>query len=171
MKVTGNPEAQNGTWGQIKLEDLEQERSEVRKTVEKKTTPKFVYEMLEGMDGKYQYEDEEGLTFKANGDFNKFILAKVDGKEVDENNYTVKSGSTIITLKPTYLDTLSEGKHLKLTLRDETFFMNAIGFNIGNLAEEYKIGDRIDVVGALEINQYNGNETIQMNLKDIRKSY
>ena len=70
--------------------------------------------MLEGMDGKYQYEDEEGLTFKANGDFNKFILAKVDGKEVDENNYTVKSGSTIITLKPTYLDTLSEGKHTLL---------------------------------------------------------
>ncbi len=40
MKVTGNPEAHNGTWEQIKLEDLEQERSEVRKTVEKKTTPK-----------------------------------------------------------------------------------------------------------------------------------
>lgn len=41
MKVTGNPEAQNGIWEQIKLEDLEQERSEVRKTVEKKTTGDF----------------------------------------------------------------------------------------------------------------------------------
>ena len=33
------------------------------------------------------------------------------GKAVDAANYTVKSGSTIISLKPEYLNTLSVGKH------------------------------------------------------------
>ena len=66
---------------------------------------------------------------------------------------------------------LSEGKHLKLSLKDDNYWIDAIGFNLGHLAEEYRIGDKIDVVGALEINQYNGRESIQINLKDIRKSY
>lgn len=66
---------------------------------------------------------------------------------------------------------LSEGKHLKLSLKDENFWIDAIGFNLGHLSEEYRIGDKIDVVGTLEINQYNGRESIQINLKDIRKSY
>lgn len=47
----------------------------------------------------------------ANGSVEKFIGIKVDGKAVDAANYTVKSGSTIITLKPEYLNTLSVGKH------------------------------------------------------------
>ena len=66
---------------------------------------------------------------------------------------------------------LSEGKHLKLSLKDDNYWIDSIGFNLGHLAEEYRIGDKIDVVGTLEINQYNGRESIQINLKDIRKSY
>ena len=65
----------------------------------------------------------------------------------------------------------SEGKHLRLTLRDSNRLINAIGFNKGNLSEEYTIGDKIDVLGVLEVNSYNGNELIQINIKDIRKSY
>lgn len=66
---------------------------------------------------------------------------------------------------------LSEGKHLKLSLKDDNYWIDAIGFNLGHLSEEYRIGDKVDVVGTLEINQYNGRESIQINLKDIRKSY
>ncbi len=66
---------------------------------------------------------------------------------------------------------LSEGKHLKLTLRDGNTIINAIGFNMGNYAEEYLIGDKIDVIGVLEINTFNDVESVQINLKDIRKSY
>ena len=65
---------------------------------------------------------------------------------------------------------LSEGKHLKLTLKDDNFLMDAIGFQLGELSTEYQIGDRVDVVGTLEINQFNGNEKVQMNIKDIRKA-
>ena len=32
------------------------------------------------------------------------------------------------------------------------------------------MGDKVDIVGTLEVNKYNGVETIQMNLKDIMKS-
>ncbi|GHU92713.1 hypothetical protein FACS1894217_12510 [Clostridia bacterium] len=40
-----------------------------------------------------------------------FTELTVDGKTVDASNYTTKSGSTIITLKDSYLKTLSAGKH------------------------------------------------------------
>ena len=58
-------------------------------------------------------------------------------------------------LKIDSIRALSEGKHLKLTLKDNSTIINAIGFNLGNLAEEYRIGDKIDVVGVLEINSFN----------------
>lgn len=77
----------------------------------------------------------------------------------------------IKNLKIDSIRALSEGRHLKLTLRDENFVINAIGFELGYLAEEYRIGDRIDVVGTLEINSFNGFSSIQINMKDIRKSY
>ena len=65
---------------------------------------------------------------------------------------------------------LSEGKHLKLTLKDKKNIVNAIGFNLGYLSSEYKIGDKIDVVGNLEINSFNGVDNLQINIKDIMKS-
>lgn len=77
----------------------------------------------------------------------------------------------IKNLKIDSIRALSEGRHLKLTLRDENFVINAIGFELGYLAEEYRIGDKIDVVGTLEINSFNGFSSIQINMKDIRKSY
>ena len=65
---------------------------------------------------------------------------------------------------------LSEGKHLKLTLKEDNKIINAIGFNMGTLAEEYKIGDKIDVAGVLEINTFNGVDNLQINIKDVMKS-
>lgn len=73
-------------------------------------------------------------------------------------------------LKIDSIRALSEGKHLKLTLKDSNNMINGIGFNIGHLAEEYRIGDKIDVAGVLEINSFNGVETMQINIKDIMRS-
>ena len=42
---------------------------------------------------------------------------------------------------------------------------------MGSYSEEYLIGDKIDVIGVLEINSFNGIESVQINMKDIRKSY
>lgn len=65
---------------------------------------------------------------------------------------------------------LTEGKHLKLTLRDDNMEIGAIGFNMGEMTNSLKIGDKVDIIGALEINEYNGYRNIQMNLKDVMKS-
>ncbi len=73
-------------------------------------------------------------------------------------------------LKIDSIRALTEGKHLKLTLKDTNYVINAIGFNMGHLVNEYLIGDKVDIVGVLEINNYNGNEMIQINLKDMMKS-
>ena len=66
---------------------------------------------------------------------------------------------------------LSEGKHLKLTLKDESMVIDAIGFNMGHLVNEYLLGDKVDVIGNLEVNSFNGRDNVQINLKDMRKSY
>ena len=42
---------------------------------------------------------------------------------------------------------------------------------MGKYSEEFLIGDKIDVIGTLEINTFNGIDMIQINMKDIRKSY
>ena len=73
-------------------------------------------------------------------------------------------------LKIDSIRALSEGKHIKMTLKDGNVIINAIGFNLGYLADEYRIGDKIDVVGTLEINSFNGVDNLQINIKDVMKS-
>ncbi len=75
-------------------------------------------------------------------------------------------------LKIDSIRSLSEGKHLKLTLKDNNIIINGIGFNLGNFAreEQYTIGDKVDIVGVLEMNHFNGEESLQINIKDIMKS-
>ena len=73
-------------------------------------------------------------------------------------------------LKIDSIRALSGGKHLKLTVKDNKNMVNAIGFNLGELANDYRIGDRIDLVGNLEINSFNGVDNIQINVKDVMKS-
>ena len=73
-------------------------------------------------------------------------------------------------LKIDSIRALTEGKHLKLTVKENKNIVNAIVFNIGELANENKIGDKVDIVGNLEMNSFNGVDSIQINIKDIMKS-
>ena len=73
-------------------------------------------------------------------------------------------------LKIDSIRSLSDGKHLKLSVKDNKNIINAIGFNMGALADIYRIGDRVDIAGNLEINSFNGVDSIQINIKDIMKS-
>ncbi len=75
----------------------------------------------------------------------------------------------ISNLKIEAIRTLSDGKHLKLFLKDETNkYIDVIGFNKGKLSDDYRIGDKVDVVGNLKVNEYNNTESIQLILDDIR---
>ncbi|MGI6090014.1 MAG: choice-of-anchor Q domain-containing protein, partial [Saccharofermentanales bacterium] len=50
-------------------------------------------------------------SFTSDADFKDFLYVRVDGKVVDKSNYEAKEGSTIVTFKPAFLETLSPGKH------------------------------------------------------------
>ena len=76
----------------------------------------------------------------------------------------------IKNLKILSIRSLSEGKHIKLKLGIDNHMIDAIGFNMGEVADKYLIGDKVDIVGSLEVNQFGGNENIQVNLKDLRKT-
>lgn len=76
----------------------------------------------------------------------------------------------IENLKIVSIRSLSEGKHLKILLKQDNFFIDSIGFNMGDLTEQYKIEDRVDIVGTIDVNAFNGNENVQITIKDIRKA-
>lgn len=76
----------------------------------------------------------------------------------------------IENLKIVSIRSLSEGKHLKILLKQDNFFIDAIGFNMGDLTEQYKIEDKVDIVGTIDINVFNGNENVQLTIKDMRRA-
>lgn len=43
--------------------------------------------------------------------FGDFIRVELDGKTIDEKNYTAEEGSAVVTLKSDYVVTLSAGEH------------------------------------------------------------
>ena len=68
-------------------------------------------EIIEGKGQSITAGEKKELTFKSNAAFSDFIRVELDGKTLDEKNYTVKEGSTIVTLKADYVATLSAGEH------------------------------------------------------------
>ena len=82
---------------------------------------RIVYEVTEGANQKYTITKNSEAKFKINADFRLFDGGKVyvDNELVDPKNYTAESGSTIITLKKEFVDTLSVGEHtLKVLFND-----------------------------------------------------
>ena len=69
------------------------------------------YKIIFGANGSWTQNTDDAMTISGNGEFSKFVTVKVDGTEVSKENYTAKSGSTIITFKKEYLNTLSAGTH------------------------------------------------------------
>ena len=80
----------------------------------------IAYGVTEGQNGTYTPGADLGLAFTADAAFAKFRGVKVDGVLLTENtDYTAISGSTIVTLKPEYLRTLSPGTHTLTVLFDD----------------------------------------------------
>ena len=84
------------------------------KTITLKGT-KNTYKFLEGENGSWTQGSDGTLRFRVNGEISKLTGVKVDGTMLSTDQYTVKSGSTIITLKSGYLKGLSVGTH-KITV-------------------------------------------------------
>lgn len=73
--------------------------------------PDFKAAITAGANGIWQKGTKSDLSFTSNAAFAHFLKVQVDGKDLDASSYTVKEGSTIVTLKAEYLETLSVGKH------------------------------------------------------------
>ena len=69
------------------------------------------YQITKGNGAKWYQESGTSLSFTANGDYSDFIGISINGKRLEDSNYTVKSGSTVITLKNSYLKKLDLGTY------------------------------------------------------------
>ena len=73
--------------------------------------PKLAPTIVEGANGKHQTGGNTDLTFRSDASFEDFLSVSVDGKVLDKNQYTLREGSILVTLKADYLSTLSVGQH------------------------------------------------------------
>lgn len=78
----------------------------------------FAPKVIAGANATWQKGSEDGLSFTSNAAFADFLKVQVDGKDLDASNYKVEEGSTIVTLKPSYLETLPVGKHTLAIVSD-----------------------------------------------------
>lgn len=58
-----------------------------------------------------------------------------------------------------------DSSHLKLTVTDGTITYDAIAFRLGHLQPDLPL--YLDLLFSFELNRYNGNDTLQLNVKDI----
>ena len=75
----------------------------------KRTLP--TYNFIDGANGEWIKNSGKDLGFKTDGEFSKFTGVEVDGTLIGADKYTAIPGSTLVTLKKDYLETLSDGKH------------------------------------------------------------
>ena len=78
-------------------------------------------------DNIYIRYSNKNLIFRSSADFSKFQGVKINGTIIDSNNYTVTSGSTVIELKSSYLETLNDGTHtIEIVSNDGSAISNFI---------------------------------------------
>lgn len=87
------------------------------------------FDTLDGDGQKFYKDNPEELSFRFKMWyllFYRYGNVYVDGNLVDKTNYTFKRGSTIVTLKEEYLQTLDNGEHtLKIALGKNKIFGEA----------------------------------------------
>lgn len=80
------------------------------KTEEIPKTEPVQYDVISG-DSSWAQGSDDTVTVRVGADIDKFVGVEVDGSTVGTDDYVVKSGSTIVTLKNSYLRTLAAGVH------------------------------------------------------------
>lgn len=67
--------------------------------------------LLEGDNQNITFGEQTALTFKSSSRLAHFVRVEMDGTTVPPEKYTASEGSTIITLNPLYVASLSTGTH------------------------------------------------------------
>ena len=68
-------------------------------------------EIIKGKGQSVAEGEKKALSFTSNAAYSDFIRVELDGKTLDAKNYTVKEGSTVVTLNAGYVSTLTAGEH------------------------------------------------------------
>ena len=68
------------------------------------------------------------------------------------------------------ISTMSEGRHLRMTLYKDNKFLDTVGFGMGEYYDCLKEGDFVDAAFGIDINDYKGFQNVQLILKDIKLS-
>lgn len=92
----------------------------------------------------YSKGSEGGLAFRFSGPLDEFTRLLVDGTEVSAENYTATRGSTIIELRPSYLDTLAGGGHTVTAVWKDGTATDA-SFTVEGKAQGEQAGGKTDV--------------------------
>ena len=126
-----DPEAFGHDWGEWKVTKAASETEEgiemrtckndashtETRTIQKLDPKEVTYSCTEGSGAKWTKgsKKDASFTFKRSKNdsetFSHFTGIQVDGKDVASSNYTAKAGSVIVKLKPSYMETLTAGKH------------------------------------------------------------
>lgn len=73
--------------------------------------PKLTYQITNGADLTYTIGSGKDVTITCDGALSDFTGVKIDGVTLPSSQYTVKEGSTIVTLPGDTLNTLAPGSH------------------------------------------------------------
>jgi single-stranded-DNA-specific exonuclease len=77
----------------------------------------------------------------------------------------------LLGAKVTSLGTMgANGQHLFMKLQKGNLVFSAVGFGMGELSSQIMQGDNADIAFTMNINTYNGTESVQLFIKDIKKS-
>lgn len=66
----------------------------------------------------------------------------------------------------------AERKHIKLRFKiyDLRFMIDGIAFGMGERANEFHVGDTVDIAYTIDLNVWNGNSSLQIKIKDIKQN-
>ena len=91
-------------------EETTPEETKPEETEPEETKP-VSYKITKGDGAEWHKDSKKELTFTADGPFQDFEKLLIDGKTVNTKYYTVREGSTVVTLKESFLQHLELGKH------------------------------------------------------------
>ena len=93
-----------------KPEDTQPEDTKPEQTEPEESKP-VAYKITRGNGAIWHKNSGKTLSFTADGDLKDFVSLQVNGKTVNSKYYTTMEGSTVITLKDTFLQHLELGQY------------------------------------------------------------
>ena len=105
--------------------------------------------------------------------------------EIDVKDITVEHAKDISSLEPfglrnplpmfcikdaviSEIFSIGEGKHLKLTIEKDSYTATALYFGMSKDRFEFSEGDKADIMCSMDMNDFRGNLSVQVVIKDMR---